>query len=299
MRVRELGFMIEKRVSLQGRKKRAEGPRPNQRHGRGPEPGSAAWGRRREKRHRSLRRGLRFAGWLMLSGLAVWGAPVVSREVGSVIRQWFAIQAVTVQGLDRVTRQEILDRLSLKENATLFSVHPQELADRLAAHPWIKTVEIRRVPFHELQVTVAERKPAAVVRTASGGLLTDDEGHVLSKVGGGDEPTLPLLTGIDSKGLLDGDPAARRATKAGVDLANLVAQTLGGRVEVDVGNPANLVASVRGVRFQFGRSPVDEQWERFRRIRPALRSVTFDEDGHGPSEIDLRYSGRVIVRERG
>lgn len=291
--------MTRRRVSLLRRKKRTQGPRPNQRHSRGPDPGSAAWERMRQQRRRSLRRGLRFAGCAMLSGLAMWGASVVPWEAGQVIRKWFAIQAVTVRGLDRVTRQEILDRLSLKEDATLFSVHPQELADRLTAHPWIKAAEIRRVPLHELQVTVAERKPAAVVRMASGGLLTDDEGHVLSKLEGGDEPTLPLLTGVDSQRLLHGDPAARSATKAGIDLASLVAQTLGGRVEVDVGNPANLVASVRGVRFQFGRSPVEEQWERFRKVRPALRSVSFDGDGRGPGEIDLRYSGRVIVRERG
>lgn len=291
--------MRKRRVLLAGRKKRAQGPRPNHRRADGPEPGSAAWERMRERRRRSFRRGFRLAGWLVLSGLTAWGASVVSREAVPVVRKWFVIQAVTVQGLDRVTRQEILDRLSLSDDATLFSVHPQALEERLMGHPWIKAVEIRRVPFHELQVTVAERKPAAVVRTASGDWLTDEEGHVLSKLESGDEPALPLLTGIDFHGLWHGDLAARRAAKVGIDLANLVTQTLGDRVEVDVGNPANLVASVRGLRFQFGRSPVDEQWERFRKVRPALRFVTFDGDGRGPNEIDLRYSGRVIVRERG
>ncbi len=291
--------MMKRQVLLPGRKKRTQGPRPNQRWAEGPERGSAAWRLMREQRRCSFRRRLRLVGWLVLSGLAVWGVSVVSREAVPVVRAWFAIQAVTVQGLDRVTRQEILDRLSLGDDATFFSVHPQALEERLMGHPWIKAVEIRRVPFHELEVRVAERKPAAVVRTVSGDWLTDDEGHVLSKLGDDDRPALPLLTGIDSHGLLHGDPAARRAVKAGIDLANLVAQTLSGRVEVDVGNLANLVASVRGVRFQFGQFPVDEQWERFRKVRPLLRSVTFDGDGRAPNEIDLRYSGRVIVRERG
>ena len=64
-------------------------------------------------------------------------------------------------------------------------------------------------------------------------------------------------------------------------------------------NPSNLIALVQGVRFQFGEAAVGEQWERFQRVKPTLKTLNFDGRGRGANEVDLRYENRIVVREGG
>ena len=104
----------------------------------------------------------------------------------------------------------------------------------------------------------------------------------------------PMVTGLDSRDLLRGDADVRHAVKSGIELARLVGQTIDGRLQINAANPANLVASVRGIQFQFGQEAVSEQWERFQRIKPSLKTVTFD-----GLEAGLFADDRAALRARG
>lgn len=286
--------------SLRARRKHMpKGPRPNQRK-LSHSSQDVSRGQRRSRRVWSrLKKAVRVAVWLVMLGVGTVGVVVASREAGPVVNSWFTVREVTVQGLQHVTRQEIIDRLALSHEATLFSVAPDQLTERAARHPWVRSAAVTRVPFQALRVEITERKPAAIVRAPSGNLLVDDSGAVLARIGANDDPTLPAMTGVDPDGLVHGEARGREVVKAGVELAKLVAQTLDGRAEVDAANAESLVVSVKGVRFQVGTSAVEEQWERFRKIKPALRATALNGTGKATNEIDLRYSDRVIVRERG
>lgn len=285
------------RLSL--RRRRATqpvGPRPNQ--WRGPRA-QAERMNAVDQPALLVRRLGRLAGWTALIALAGWTAVAASHELPRAMQQWFAIRDVSVTGLNRVTREEVLERLNLKPDVALYQVSTSLLADRLRAHPWIKEAAFQRVPLHELRIAVTERTPAAVVRHGSEHVLADEEGAVLTRLGNQDDPVLPLLIGVDAKALLRGEHRAREAVKVGIQLSRLIVRAYDGRPEVNVGNPSNLVASVRGVRFQFGERALDEQWDRFQKVQGSLRTPAIDGGGRGPNEVDLRYENRVIVRERG
>lgn len=231
--------------------------------------------------------------------LAVWGLVVGVQHAGPLLQRLLEIKTVTVEGVHQIGRQELVDRLALKPGTPLHHIMTTTMKERVESHPWVKEAVITRVPFHELRVSVVERKPAAIVHANSENFLSDEEGHVLARLGSDDNVMFPMVTGLDSRELLRGDADVRHAVKSGIELARLVGQTIDGRLQVNAANPANLVASVRGVQFQFGQDAVSEQWERFQRIKPSLKTVTFDGHGRGGNEIDLRYENRVIVRERG
>jgi cell division protein FtsQ len=107
-----------------------------------------------------------------------------------------------------------------------------------------------------------------------------------------------LLIGLEAHSLQRGEVRVRNAIQSGVVLAKLIASTLDGRVEVDLTNFSNVVASANGVRFQFGDDSLVDQWERFRKVNPSFKTAPFDDRKRTVSEIDLRYDNRVIVRER-
>ncbi|HEX2056241.1 MAG TPA: FtsQ-type POTRA domain-containing protein [Nitrospiraceae bacterium] len=255
------------------------------------------------------RRVVRFGRRLMkvfytvgLLGLFVAGCAglfVLLRELGPLTKEWFAVRQVTVEGLDHVTRREVLARLALKPDATLYALNPNWMAERLRQHPWIKEATVSLVPFHEVRISIVERSPSAVVRTVSENLLTDEEGYILAHLGTKDDPSLPTLSGVDASGLLQGRPEARRAVKVGTELARLIASTVGGRADINVAHLSNLVASVQGMRFQFSAASMDQQWRRFLQMRSAFRDVAFDHEGERGQEFDLRYRDRVIIRGKG
>ncbi|MBX3236485.1 MAG: FtsQ-type POTRA domain-containing protein [Nitrospiraceae bacterium] len=227
------------------------------------------------------------------------GLFVLARELGPMTREWFLVRSVSVEGLNHVTRKEVIGRLALKPDTTLYSVNPTWLAERLRTHPWIKDATVTLKPLHEVHIEVKERVPAVVVRTISENLLADADGYLLARIGSTDDPALPILSGVDGKGLVQGRSEERKAVAVGAMLAKMVGQTTGGRPDIDVHNLNNLVVSVQGVTFQFSESSMDQQWQRFLKMRPALRDVAFDGEGARASEIDLRFADRVIVRGRG
>lgn len=291
---------------------RKSGPRPNlprsspqhARHSSSGRPG------------RLRRWGKRFA-WAGLSSLLVAGLSLGYREVQPFLQDWFEVRDVLVRGATQVTRKEVLDRLALMPGVTLLSVDMERLAARLRGHPWIKGARVdRRLP-HTLEIQIQERRPAAILRTPTLALLLDEEGHVLA-LSDDDEKGqgLPLLTGVDPNALIQGDGAARAAAQSGVRLATLL-QSEAGRggviqrgssIQIDVSHPDNVMASVKGVHFQFGSSAFEEKWGRYQLVESDLPTNVGKAGGSARSgngialrshEIDLRYQGKVIVRERG
>lgn len=244
------------------------------------------------------RRALRIGQWIVGLAVLAWGLTAATQEMGPVLQDWLEIREIEVEGIHHVTRPEVLERLVLKPGVGLHQVSTAFLAERVQAHAWIKEATIERRPPHLLHVTVLERTPAVIIRMGADHWLSDESGHLLAKLGRQDDETLPLLTGLEPQAIQRGEARVRNAIQSGVVLAKLIANTLDGRVEVDLANPSNVVASASGVRFQFGDDSLVDQWERFRKVKPSFKTASPEGRKREVTEIDLRYDNRVIVRER-
>jgi cell division protein FtsQ len=287
------------KVFLRKRVVRAIGPRLNQ--WKGARASQVSDQRQQARRERLVSRGrqaLRVGQWIVGLAALAWGLTMVMREMGPVLQGWLEIREVEIEGIHHVTKPEVLERLVLKPGIGLHQVSTSFLAERARTHVWIKEATVERRPPHLLHVTVLERMPAAVIRTGAGHWLSDESGYLLAELGRQDDQTLPLLIGLDPQSLQRGEAGVRNAVQSGVVLAKLIANTLDGRVEVDLTNSSNVVASANGVRFQFGSDSLVDQWERFRKVKPSFKTASSDGRKHAVSEIDLRYDNRVIVRER-
>ncbi len=288
------------KLFMRKRSARNAGPRLNQWKGaRARQASDQRQQARWEKLFSRGRRALRIGQWIIGLAALTGGLTFVTRVMGPVLQEGLEIQSAEVEGIHHVTKSEVEELLALKPGMALHQVSVTFLAERVRTHAWIKDAMVERRLPHVLHVTILERTPSAILRTGVDHWLSDEDGHLLAKLGSQDDPTLPLLVGLEAKALLLGDPLARNAVQSGVVLAKLIANTIEGRVEVDLGNPANVVASTNGVRFQFGNDSLVGQWERFQKVKPSFRAVALDGQKRAANEIDLRYDNRVIVRERG
>ena len=242
---------------------------------------------------------LRLSGWVAALAGVCWAALVAVRLAAPAVQKGLEITQVSVEGIHQVTKEEVLSRLALKKGIAQHQVSLTYLAERLRTHPWIKEATVERLPLHALRVTIVERSPAAIARIASEQILTDEEGAVLARLGAEDQPALPLLLGIDGNLLVQGDLRLKQRLQSAIQLAKAMAEALDGRIEIDVSHPVNLVASAKGVRFHFGSEALQEQWDRFVKVKAAFRMPAFDGRRLEAHDVDLRYDHRVIVRERG
>jgi cell division protein FtsQ len=253
---------------------------------------------RQERLTSRKRRAWRVGQWIVGLAALAWGLTMITREMGPILQGWLEIREVEIEGIHHVTKPEVLARLVLKPGMGLHEVSTAFLAERVRTHAWIKEATVERRPPHLLHVSVVERTPAAIILIGTDHWLSDESGSLLAKLGKQDDQTLPLLTGLDPQSLHRGEARVRNAVQSGVVLAKLIANTFDGRIEVNLTNSSNVVASANGVRFQFGGDSLVDQWERFRKVKPSFKTDSFDGRKREVSEIDLRYDHRVIVRER-
>jgi len=254
-------------------------------------------------RWRPSRRVGRWLGWtglgVLVAGLLGWGGLSAYRQAQPLLHDWLEVRAVTMTGLRHLSRDEIMSRLGLREGETLWSADPAALSERLLTHPWIKRAEVTRSLPHTLIVSVAERQPVAVLKSSASALLLDGEGQVLTPLSDLTGEEFPVLVGVDPDRVMQGEDRARQLVRNGIRLAGLLDEAFDGLPEIDLGNPDNAVAYVQGLRFQFGPASFEEKWERYRKIDRTLHVSAGDEPTNLNQEIDLRYPGKVIVRERG
>ena len=218
---------------------------------------------------------------------------VAGRQVIRWTGEWTEIQQITVVGLDRVSREEIITRLALPQHISLLSVEPDLLSTRLESHPWIGSVAFDRVFPHSLVVQVSERRPAAVLGSSKERYFLDAEGYLLPGGKTQEGATLPIVEGVTSKFMIQNEDEGHRRAKQGIHVAALVSQRFPGKPRIDVSNPHTTIVDLPNVRFQFGRE-VEDQWQRFLVLYPTVKTEI---EGRS-QEVDLRFAQKVIFRKR-
>jgi hypothetical protein len=130
----------------------------------------------RRRRNRGLL-GL-FAGALLRALLMV-GVPggVV---VWLLYSPYFLIRDLQVEGGARVSAAWLEENLRPLAGRHILAVSLQGVRQRLSAHPWVASVELRRELPDRLRVTVAERQPVALRATAAGPVFLDGDGEAIA-----------------------------------------------------------------------------------------------------------------------
>ena len=218
---------------------------------------------------------------------------VTGRQVIRWAGEWTEIQQITVVGLDRVSREEIIRRLALPPQTSLLSVEPDLLSTRLESHPWIGSVVFDRVFPHSLIVQVSERQPAAVLGMSKEPYFLDVEGYLLPGRKPQEGMTLPIVDGVTSKFMTKHEAEGHRRAKQGIYIAGLLSQQFSGRPRIDISKPYMTIVDLPNVRFQFGRE-VEDQWQRFLVLYPTVQT----EFKGRSQEVDLRFAQKVIFRKR-
>ncbi len=260
-------------------------PRKNRPHKRG-----ESFGKKTQLRKKSPTRRVVLGSLLACLIVLVM---IGGRSAVRSLNEWTVIQQLTVVGLDRISREEIMLKLDLSPDSSLWSIDTDHLSGQLEAHPWIRSVTFDRVIPHSLVIEVEERRPAALLRASKQSYFLDAEGYLLPGEVTKASQSLPVLEGMTSKFFSQQKDESHRRAKQGIHLAEKLAEHFSGRPQVNVSHAHTTIVNFPRIRVQFGQEP-ERQWERFLVLYPTLK----DSIERRSQEVDLRFSQKVILRKR-
>lgn len=96
----------------------------------------------------------------------------------------FEVRTIAATPTEHITSSTISTLAAVPEGSTLLNVDEQGIANRLAANPWVGSVDVRRVFPNELVIEVTERACAAIVMLSNGtdAWRLSEDGHWLESV---------------------------------------------------------------------------------------------------------------------
>lgn len=213
----------------------------------------------------------------------------------------FATEDVSLEGNERLTREDVLGIAALQVGDNVFEVAPEVATSRLLAHPWIAEASVRRELPSRFVISIREHRAVALL-SLDGLYLVSEDGSVFKRVAPGEVADLPVVTGVD-RGRFTRDLNYRTGvlTEAVALLHDYRGAGLWRRepiseVHVEVDEGISLYVGEDGMRVRLGRSPYREKLVRLRRILIQLKS---QEARAEYVHLDnIRRPDRVTVRLR-
>jgi len=109
---------------------------------------------------------------------------------------YFNITAVTVQGTEQISPDEVMLLTGIQPGLNIFSLRAAEVIKAATGHPWIRHIEmIRRLPGQVI-LKVTERQPFLLVPYRTSFLEIAEDGVVLAVRPTLSGQALPLVTGF-------------------------------------------------------------------------------------------------------
>jgi cell division protein FtsQ len=190
---------------------------------------------RRDNRKRNTRRWRQWirvvslVATLIVLGVALYGWRRQLMASGAAARQfvlespYFSVREIQVRGGEKFGGNEIVTLAGLKHGMNMWRIEPATIEKKVAKHPWVRRVLVRREFPRRVVIEIEERTPKAIV--AMGKLYyVDSDGVVFKEVGVGESVQFPLLTGLRPDELGSRDPAVRRKIQDAVRLSDLMAK---------------------------------------------------------------------------
>ena len=201
----------------------------------------------------------------------IWG--------GVELRAWalssprFQLQEISLTGLSRASRAELLRLSGLAPGQNLFALDVPAVEKAMLQHPWVRGVEVTRHFPASAAVQVVEQTPEAVVVLGDLYVL-DAEGEPFKRVTPGDGLDLPLVTGVERDAYVKDPVEVRERLRAALEVARSYAALKPGRherlCEVRLDGASVALVTVAGQEVRLGEGAAETKLSRLARVRREL-----------------------------
>lgn len=213
----------------------------------------------------------------------------------------FRVCQVLITGNDRVTEEEILQLSNVTAQDNLLSLDLESIAKSIEGHPWVHSVEVKKKLPDHLMITLKEHTPVAILNSDKMYLI-DEQGEIIDRLSIEESVSLPIITGIDPKNIIDNNLTRshnNRIQKALelISMASKGTRTLGvnniSQIDIAEKDTLILVTSYGSIPFYFDYENLGVQFSRAEKVLYQLyRSGTYKK----AVKVELDYGpGKALV----
>jgi len=259
---------------------------------------------RGDNRKRNGQRWRRYVVWL--GGVAVlllffaaayrWHVPLKAAAAAAPAfffeNSYFFVREIQVRGGEKVGGDEIVAMAGLRQGMNIWKIEPGGIEKKVAKHPWVRRVLVRRDFPRRIVIEVEERTPKAIV--ALGQLYyVDADGVVFKEVGAGENVNFPLLTGLRPEQLAKANPALRGKIQDAVRLADLMAKDAHTLSEIHFDESDRLVVYTTAfpVALKIGWGEWDAKLKRLDRVLALWKG-----NEERLASLDASFNNQVVAR---
>ncbi len=245
---------------------------------------------------------LAFMSLALVLGLALVSSGLVAAYLYVSNSDYFAVKRVTIAGLDRISRDEILAVSGLDTVGNILTFDANEAEEALRGLPWLDEVKISKQMPDSVTVEVREFSPGALV--SLGRLYyMDEKGVPFRQLLPGESPQLPIVSGFSEDELLNPGPLTRRAVEEVFWLIAALKERNDdfsldnvSEIHYDMVRGLTLFTKERGLEVKIGFGAYTEKFRRLGRVLAHLKQRgKYD----GLAYLNLEASPRVTIRYAG
>jgi cell division protein FtsQ len=261
---------------------------------------------RRDNRKRSVgnwRRQAWIGGGMLLVGLLAvlvyhWRGPIKS---GSVMARafvfenpYFFVREIQVRGGEKFGGSEIVAMAGLRHGMNMWKIDPAAIESKIARHPWVRRVLVRREFPRRVVIEVEERTPKAIVAMRKL-YYVDADGVVFKEVGQGEAVNFPFLTGLRPEQLAIANPAIREKIRDAMRLGELMTKGSHSLSEIhfDALDRVVLYTTAYPVALHMGWGDWDDKMKRLDRVLTLWKGRE-----ERLASLDVSFRDQVVARLR-
>ena len=207
---------------------------------------------------------------------------------------YFSVREIQVRGGDKVSGNEIVTIAGLRQGMSIWKIELGRIEEKIARHPWVRRVLVRREFPSRIIIDVEERTPKAIVAVRKL-YYVDSDGTVFKEVAPGENVRFPLLTGLRAEDVMTANQSVRRRIQDAMRLADLMAQRSHSLSEIHFDAPDRLVVytTTYPVALHMGWGEWEEKLERMERLLGLWK-------GHEErlASLDMSFRNQVVARLR-
>lgn len=140
----------------------------------------------------------------------------------------FRVTDLRLSGARTITERQVLELTGLRQGINLLTFNSSAAEKKIAAHPWVNEVRIKKQWPSGVLVELREFTPFALVNQTEGTehrlRYLDYSGHVIADVQGGGSLDFPVINGVEAEELADGRLVPGSKAAGALQLLHLAAR---------------------------------------------------------------------------
>jgi cell division septal protein FtsQ len=176
----------------------------------------------------------------------------------------------------------------------IWKIDAAAIEKKVAKHPWVRRVLVRREFPRRIVIDVEERIPKAIIALRKLYYI-DADGVVFKEVAPGESVNYPLLTGLRPEQVVQADPLTRQRIKEALRLGDLMAQRSRSLSEIHFDAPDRVAVYTTNfpLALQMGWGDWEEKLARMDRLLSLWKG-----NESRLSSLDMSYRDQVVARVR-